>query len=155
MILYTQGVNIFLKRKIKNLFDLALFKTNNVSNVEVGLKFVSEEEIKDLNKEKRNIDKVTDVLSFPMTEIKAGEKIEKYKEDFFENIYLGDIAICTKKAKEQAKEYGHSYKREVCFLALHGFLHILGYDHMTKDEEEVMMNLANKILENANIRREK
>jgi len=153
MKLYTQGINPLLKSKIKRVFELALKETQNVDNIEVGLKFVSEEEIKNLNKTNRNVDKVTDVLSFPMTEIKPGEKIEEYKEDLFENVYLGDIAICTKRAREQAKEYRHSYTREICFLALHGFLHILGYDHMTKEDEEVMMALAKKILNQANIRR--
>ena len=155
MIIYTKKVNFLLKKKIKKLFELTLKETKNTKDIEVGLNFVSEEEIKRLNKENRNIDKVTDVLSFPMTEIKVGEKIEDYKESLFQNVYLGDIAICTKRAREQAREYGHSFCREVCFLALHVFLHIMGYDHMTQEDEKVMMALANKILYKANIRRGK
>ena len=155
MIIYTKKVNFLLKKKIKKLFELTLKETKNTKDIEVGLNFVSEEEIKRLNKDNRNIDKVTDVLSFPMTEIKVGEKIDDYKESLFQNVYLGDIAICTKRAREQAREYGHSFCREVCFLALHGFLHIMGYDHMTQEDEKVMMALANKILYKANIRRGK
>lgn len=155
MKLYTKNVNFLIKRKIQKLFNLALNYTQNIENIEVSLNFVSEEEIKKLNNEHRQIDKVTDVLSFPMTEIKQGEKIEKYKEDFFDSVYLGDIAICIKRAREQAKEYGHSYQRELCFLALHGFLHIMGYDHMTKEDEKVMMTLAEKILEEAGLGRNK
>ena len=155
MKLYTKRVNIFTRKKIKHLFDLALEETANVNDVEVSLCFVGETEIKKLNKEKRNIDKVTDVLSFPMTEIKAGEKIENYRDNFLGNIYLGDIAICTKRAREQAKEFGHSYTRELCFLALHGLLHIMGYDHMTKKDEKEMMDLSEKILQKAGYRRGK
>ena len=103
MIIYTKKVNFLLKKKIKKLFELTLKETKNTKDIEVGLNFVSEEEIKRLNKENRNIDKVTDVLSFPMTEIKVGEKIEDYKESLFQNVYLGDIAICTKRAREQAR----------------------------------------------------
>lgn len=153
MKLYTEKVSFFTKKKIEKLFKIALLETDNTQDIEVSLRFVDEEEIKRLNKEKRNIDKVTDVLSFPMTEIKCGEKIENYRDEFLGNIYLGDIAICTKRAKEQAKEYKHSYQREICFLALHGFLHIMGYDHMTKEDESIMMPLAEEILKKADIRR--
>lgn len=155
MKLYTRKVNFFTKRKILKIFEIALRKTGNISDIEVSLSFVDEDEIRRLNKEKRNIDKVTDVLSFPMTEIKAGEKIESFRDDFLGNIYLGDIAICTKRAKEQAKEYGHSFGREICFLALHGLLHIMGYDHMTKKDEKVMMGLAEDILKEVNMGRKK
>ena len=155
MKLYTKRVNILTKKKIKRLFDLALDETENVKDIEFSLFFVSEAEIKKLNREKRDVDKVTDVLSFPMTEIRAGEKIENYRDNFLGNIYLGDIAICTKRAREQAKEYGHSYSRELCFLALHGLLHIMGYDHMTKKDEKEMMDLSEKILQKAGYRREK
>lgn len=155
MKLYTRKVNFFTKRKILKIFEIALRKTGNISDIEVSLSFVDEDEIRRLNKEKRNIDKVTDVLSFPMTEIKAGERIENFRDDFLGNIYLGDIAICTKRAKEQAKEYGHSFRREICFLALHGLLHIMGYDHMTKKDEKVMMGLAEDILKEVNMGRKK
>ena len=80
-------------------------------------------------------------------------KIEDYSDGFFKVIYLGDIAICTKRAREQAREYNHSYKREVCFLALHGFLHIMGYDHIEKEDEKEMMSLAEKILKKVNLGR--
>jgi len=66
---------------------------------------------------------------------------------------LGDIAICRKLAKEQAKSFGHSFKREVCFLALHGFLHILGFDHLTEDDENEMNQISEKILNVNKIRR--
>ena len=95
--------------------------------------------IKEYNKNYRNIDKETDVLSFPSDE--EGE--------------LGDIIISIDRAKDQAKEYGHSLKRELSFLLCHGILHCLGFDHQTKDEEEVMFSLQEKILDECGIRRTK
>lgn len=141
---------IFLKRKLNKIFSRALEMTDNViPNVSVGVKFVSGEEIKNLNNQFRGVDKVTDVLSFPMLNIKAGQKIVSVIDEFDQidgEIYLGDIVICKEKINSQAKEFGHSKKRELCYLALHSFLHLLGYDHMTADEEKEMFDLAEKII---------
>ena len=102
------------------------------------------EKIKQLNKEYRNVDKVTDVLSFPlMTE-------DDFNDDFID---LGDIVICKEVAKLQAKKYNHSYIREVCFLSLHGLLHLLGYDHIEKDEEKIMTDLQKEILQDLKVNR--
>ena len=155
MNVYTKKVCFCLKRKLRKIFETALDVLGQASNVGVSVCFVDEKEIQRLNKEFRNVDKVTDVLSFPSTNIIAGEKVEKFKDPLFDEVYVGDIAICVKKAKQQAKEFGHSYKREVCFLALHGFLHLLGYDHIEKKDEKVMMGIAEKVLEKENIRRKK
>lgn len=146
---------LIFKRKIKKIFDLALKECEIKEDVAVNVFFVSEKEIKRLNKEHRDIDKITDVLSFPMLEIKPEDNLENFKDDLFKEIFLGDIAICTNRAKQQAKEYGHSFKREVCFLALHGLLHLLGYDHIKKQDETKMMSLAETILKKSGIRRNK
>ena len=146
---------LIFKRKIKKIFDLALKECEIKEDVAVNVFFVSEKEIKSLNKEHRDIDKITDVLSFPMLEIKPGDNLENFKDDLFKEIFLGDIAICINRAKQQAKEYGHSFKREVCFLALHGLLHLLGYDHIKKQDETKMMSLAETILKKSGIRRNK
>lgn len=146
---------LIFKRKIKKIFDLALKECEIKEDVAVNVFFVSEKEIRRLNKEHRDIDKITDVLSFPMLEIKPGDNLENFKDDLFKEIFLGDIAICTNRAKQQAKEYGHSFKREVCFLALHGLLHLLGYDHIKKQDETKMMSLAETILKKSGIRRNK
>lgn len=146
---------LIFKRKIKKIFDLALKECEIKEDVAVNVFFVSEKEIKSLNKEHRDIDKITDVLSFPMLEIKAGDNLENFKDDLFKEIFLGDIAICINRAKQQAKEYGHSFKREVCFLALHGLLHLLGYDHIKKQDETKMMSLAETILKKSGVRRNK
>lgn len=121
------------------------------------LNFVTEEEIKELNRNFRGIDKVTDVLSFPYTEVKNGEviKAEDYEDEIEDGeLLIGSVAICLKRAEEQAKEYGHSLKREVFYLALHGILHCFGFDHIEKEDEEVMTALAEKIMDKLDVKRE-
>jgi len=108
-----------------------------------NLIFVTEEEIKEINKEYRNIDKVTDVISF-------AEIDDQNRYDFNS---LGDIFICVKRAYEQADEYDHSPSREFAFLAVHGYLHLCGFDHMTKEDEEVMFKIQDDILNKAGIKR--
>lgn len=101
-------------------------------NAELTIKFVSSFEIKRLNNNFRSINKVTDVLSFPATNTKAGEKIDPSEE------YLGDMAICLRRAKSQAKQYGNTTKQEVKKLIIHSILHMLGYDHIL-DEDYLIM----------------
>ena len=96
------------------------------------------EEIQRLNASYRNIDRVTDVLTFPAWE---GDAILCPPDG-----YLGDIAICFERAEEQAKEYGHSLERELAFLSVHGALHLLGYDHMQPDDEKKMFAKQDEIL---------
>ena len=118
-------------------------------DVSVSINFVSDEEIQRLNREFRNIDKVTDVLSFPNLNKTPNEKLKKFRKlaDFDTNLlFLGDIVISKKVAKKQAREYEHSLKREVCFLALHGFLHLLGFDHIKEEDENIMTKLQSKVL---------
>ena len=120
-------------------------KHENVNHAIFNIIFVGEEDIHELNREYRNVDRVTDVISFAL-------------EDYDDMIYgdirmLGDIYICIPQMKRQAVEYGHSEKRELSFLAVHGLLHLLGYDHMTKEDEEVMFGLQDLILNGANITR--
>ena len=137
------------KKKIENLYEVAgEFLKEDFSKVCVSVNFVSEKEIKELNKKFRDIDKVTDVLSFPNLDKKPEQKLTEFESEVVDDcLLLGDIVICKKQAKRQAKEYGHSNKREVCFLALHGLLHLLGYDHIEKNDEKVMQSTAEKILQ--------
>lgn len=105
--------------------------------------FISDEEIHEMNLKYRGIDRPTDVISFALNDS---------KDEFECKIkVLGDIYISIPRMKEQAKEYGHSEKRELSFLTIHGLLHLLGYDHMTEDEEKVMFNLQKEVLNDANI----
>lgn len=112
--------------------------------------FADEEEIRRLNRELRNTDAVTDVLSFPSLDNIRGVKLKKadFPADIDEedNLFLGSIAICVKRAKEQAEEYGHSYNRELHYLATHGLWHLLGYDHMNEEDKPQMREKEEKIL---------
>lgn len=139
--------------EISNCFSLP-------ENIEVNLTFVSEKRIKDLNNSTRNINKVTDVLSYPYTELKVGEKldIDDYKlyVDMETGLLsFGDIYICSKRAEQQAEEYGHSLKREICFLFCHGMLHCCGYDHIIEKDAKIMEEMQNKILTKLGITRSK
>ena len=144
------------RRLLKKLFARALILTgNDLENISVGIRFANEEEIQDLNRQHRQVDKVTDVLSFPMLDIREGQQLSDFDAERSPNgeLCLGDIVLCPKRAKEQAKELGHSFKRELAFLIVHGFLHLLGYDHMEKEEEARMMGLTENILLNFGLER--
>ena len=120
------------------------FKVLNLSfDPVVSVSFIDNEKIHKINKEYRKIDRPTDVISFAFLDNEDREK--EYASGM--PVILGDIYISLDKADEQAKEYGHSMKRELCFLFVHGLLHLLGYDHMTKEDEEIMFPLQDKILE--------
>ncbi len=118
---------------IKNTLEYESFS----DNVEVSITFVDNDEIKSLNKRFRNIDKATDVLSFPL--IDDFENIDKGNI-----IFLGDIVISVDKSVEQAHTYGHTVRREITFLIIHSMLHLLGYDHMTEVEEKEMIGKQNE-----------
>ena len=106
---------------------------------------VDDEEIHEINRTYRNVDRPTDVISFPSEE---GEHIAEIPDGF-----LGDIIISIPRAQAQAEEYGHSFRRELSFLAVHGTLHLLGYDHMTDEEAKVMFGLQEDILKEMGIQR--
>lgn len=118
--------------------------------VEVSCSFVSAEEIRRLNREYRDTDKVTDVLSFPQYETKK-ELIEVM--DMTGVAELGDVVICMERAKEQAEEFGHPLKREVIYLFVHSILHLLGYDHMEEDDKKVMRSREEEIMNEIGITR--
>ncbi len=124
-------------------------------NCEISVMFCDNERIKRLNRNHRSIDRVTDVLSFPLFEYnEAGEIIED-ELDFNPNgeVLLGDIVISLERAAEQAEEYGHSFQREVGFLTVHSMLHLFGYDHMTPEDEEDMLEYQREILEEMGLTR--
>lgn len=129
------------------LYDVleAALKHEKVQNAIFSIVFMEDEEIHEMNKEYRGVDRVTDVISFAF-------------EDNNDLVYndirmLGDIFICIPQMKRQAQEYGHSEKRELSFLAVHGILHLLGYDHMNEQDEKVMFELQELILDGQNIKR--
>ena len=103
--------------------------------------YVTPEQIHEINRDYRGVDRATDVISFAMQDDMSNVLIE---EDSFE---LGDIFINVEAIRQQAKAYGHSIRREACFLFCHGLLHLMGYDHMTKEDEVVMFGLQDEILD--------
>lgn len=123
------------QKYLEPILDKTLKKVGHNSNVEVSVVMVNDDTIHEYNKNYRNIDRPTDVLSFV-----DGEEIDGV-------LSLGDIIISVDKVRSQAEDYGHSLKREYCFLVAHGFLHLLGYDHETKEEEEEMTRLQKEILD--------
>lgn len=142
-----RNIGIFneTQEKVENLEILEPLLTyalevENVDNLEFNVIIINNEEIHKINKEYRGIDRPTDVISFAL---------EDYKDIKYENDYrvLGDIYISIDKVREQAKEYVHSEKRELAFLAVHGLLHLLGYDHMEKEDEKVMFSKQELILD--------
>lgn len=138
-------VNVdFDYRYLNDVIEL-LLKHEQIKNAYFSIIFVDDKEIKRINKEYRGIDKVTDVISFAL-------------EDMSDNInndirILGDIYICIPRMLEQATYYGHSIKRELSFLTVHGMLHLLGYDHMKEEDEKVMFGLQELVLNEAGIKR--
>jgi probable rRNA maturation factor len=137
---------------IEQLLKHAAEKEGITKETEISLTFVTNEEIREINREYRGKDSPTDVISFAMEEQGEGE-IEIIGEESMPNV-LGDIIISIERAKEQAEEYGHSYKRELGFLTVHGFLHLLGYDHMNEEDEKEMFGKQDEILHSFGLRRE-
>ena len=136
------------KYNFKKVAKAVYNQLGQTAKLKLELSFVTEEEIKRLNREFRNIDAVTDVLSFPTLDGVRGTIITA--QDFPMDItggrvMLGSIAICEKRAEEQAVTYGHSKEREIYYLALHGMLHLFGYDHMT-EEDKLQMRTIEKII---------
>jgi len=117
-------------------------------NLYINIVLTNPERIRDINKEQRQIDKETDVLSFPMFE---KEEIENIIDDQFD--VLGDIVISLEKVKGQAIEYGHSFERELAYMVVHGFYHLMGYDHMVEEDKIKMREKEENILNKLEIKR--
>lgn len=128
---------------LKQLLEYAL-KRENLDNVEFDIIFVNNDKIHEINKNYRGVDRPTDVISFALEDNKTIE---------LDHRLLGDIYISIDKAHEQALEYGHSFKRELSFLSIHGLLHLLGYDHMKEEDEKVMFKKQDDILNEFGITR--
>ncbi|MFB1050780.1 rRNA maturation RNase YbeY [Paraliobacillus sp. JSM ZJ581] len=128
---------------IQRLISFAAERENITQEAEISINFVDNREIQIINRNYRQIDRPTDVISFALEETGEGE-IKIIGEDL--PIILGDIVISIDMAKEQADQYNHSLERELGFLALHGFLHLLGYDHMNENDEKAMFTRQEELL---------
>lgn len=128
--------------------DLALeAECIDTDRSEISVTFVDMEEIHQLNLDYRQVDRPTDVLSFPQF-----DDLNDLPEDG--EIALGDVVICAEKAKEQAEEFGHSFERELLYLFVHSVLHLLGYDHMDEDEKAVMRRREEELMKQIGLARE-
>ncbi len=135
-----EKISYKLKRLVRRSVIYSLDHEGFFNNAEVSVTFTDNEGICKLNSEYRNIDKPTDVLSFPLTDFEGGEEPPADEEV----ASLGDIVISLERAKEQANEFGHSFEREVAFLTVHSMLHLLGYDHVNSEEEDKEMRKKQK-----------
>lgn len=133
------------------VFDILQFAADYLKleeGTEMSVTFTDNERIREINREYRDKDQATDVISFALEELGEGEtEIDWGELEVEVPRNLGDIIISTEKAEEQAASYGHTKEREVGFLAVHGLLHLLGYDHMEKEEEKVMFGLQKEVLD--------
>lgn len=148
--------NIDITDDIKNIIVSCIDKALDMEKFDikamVSIALVDNPGIRKVNLEYRDVDKDTDVLSFPMLELKPGHRdlnIDDFKDDAEPDsgaVILGDIMISMEKVQEQSQEYGHSFGRELGFLVVHGILHLLGYDHMEQDDKDIMRSREEAIL---------
>lgn len=129
------------KKDFEEVLNRACKVLNRKQDWSLSVIYVTPEQIHEINRDYRGVDRATDVISFAMQDDMSNVLIE---EDSFE---LGDIFINVEAIRQQAKAYGHSIRREACFLFCHGLLHLMGYDHMTKEDEVVMFGLQDEILD--------
>ncbi|MGE7182864.1 rRNA maturation RNase YbeY [Peribacillus sp. NPDC006672] len=147
----TNEVTEEAQRLVESILQFAAKKENIEKDTELSVTFVDNERIREINKEYRHKDSATDVISFALEEM-GEDEVEIVGAEMPR--MLGDIIISIERTKEQAEEYGHSFDRELGFLALHGFLHLLGFDHMNEEDEKEMFTKQKEILEEYGLSRE-
>ena len=140
-----------IEKVVKKCFEEE--KIENL-NLYISIILTNPEEIRKLNKEYRNIDKETDVLSFPMFEKSEIDQIVLKQEKMLVRETIGDIVISIQQVEKQAKEYEHSFERELSYMIVHGFYHLMGYDHIEEKDKKIMRPKEEKILNELKILRE-
>ena len=158
IILENNQDKLAIEDDIRETIERVILKTLEVENckfdAQVSVTIVDLAEIRRINRDMRNIDSETDVLSFPMLEFDENRNMIEDDYDLDDGkLLLGDIVICAERAKSQAEEYGHSFLREIAFLTVHSMLHLLGYDHMEDEEEKEMFSRQEDILNILGIKR--
>ncbi|MCY8919204.1 rRNA maturation RNase YbeY [Bacillus atrophaeus] len=146
----TESVAEEMLKEVEKLLQYAAEREGVQDQAEVSVTIVTNDEIQQINKEYRGKDTPTDVISFALEE-EGEDEVEIVGAEM--PPVLGDIIISADRTREQAEEYGHSFLRELGFLAVHGFLHLLGYDHMTKEQEEEMFTKQKDLLDNYGLTR--
>lgn len=158
----TSEISVLIETLYEQTITLQpLAKTLQAQSVQpaVTVYYVSPAKIRQINAQTRQLDQVTDVLSFPMLELKSGRLLGKISNSDLTfdqqgtQLQLGDVVICLQRAQQQAKQYQHSFEREVGFLAVHGFLHLLGFDHDTPAREKEMQKYQRQILNGVGLTR--
>jgi len=152
--------DIYETSHVEDIIKEVIYKAFEISNInyncQVSVTLVDNEQIREINKTYRNIDLPTDVLSFPLISYDEGKHLDDLFEEEVKNIevvdidtgelVVGDIIISLEKAYSQSQEYGHSYEREIAYLAVHGMLHLMGYDHERESDKVVMRQKEEEIL---------
>ena len=136
-----RGIKTFaLASKLRHTVKTALEAEGVALTCEINILLTDDEGIREVNRDMREIDRATDVLSFPMFNLAPGEHPEEWDADPDSGpVPLGDMCISVERARAQAEEYGHSFEREICYLAVHSVLHLLGYDHLDEGEMKKQM----------------
>lgn len=135
------------KKKVEQISRLALERRNiAIGNFYIGIGIVSKESIRNTNKESRDIDKVTDVLSFPMYEVKELQELANKTKENKDQVAIGDIVICLEKVEEQSVEYETGVEREILYMITHGMCHLMGYDHEDLKDKDIMREAEEDIL---------
>ncbi len=150
-----------LENLIKDVIEYTLKEEKLFIDNEVSVIFIDNEEIREINLKQRGINKITDVLSFPMLHYPSNKVFKdayvNYEFDqsdiYDERLVIGDVALSLEKAKEQSEEFGHSFIRECAYLTVHSMLHLLGYDHMEEGQKNIMRTREEEILNSFKISR--
>ena len=146
MKLVISGMSLREKVWSWQIIKKAIKRLGQPQNIQISLSMIDKKTMQNLNLKSRKIDSVTDVLSFPTLDLKAGEIIDIKKEISFDNhIFLGDVVLCKDQIKKQAKDFGLGYKYEMQKMILHSLLHLLGYDHIEEEDYKLMQDVENKI----------
>lgn len=143
------GENLDIRKDLEKVIrEVLKLEEIDESKCEISLSLVDSETIHRLNKEYRGVDRPTDVLSFPIEDFFNEDKDSILKKD---HLMLGDVIICFDIARKQAKDLGHSFKREIIYLTCHSILHLLGYDHMEDDDKRLMRSREKEVMKNLGV----
>lgn len=143
------GENLDIRKDLEKVIrEVLKLEEIDESKCEISLSLVDSKTIHRLNQEYRGVDRPTDVLSFPIEDFFNEDKKEILKKD---HLMLGDVIICLDIARKQAKDLGHSFKREIIYLTCHSILHLLGYDHMEDDDKRLMRSREKEVMKNLGV----
>ena len=156
MVMYTNEQTMFetdgnIQKIMQQCVEETMKNHGITDDVEVSVLFTDDAGIRKINSETRNIDKETDVLSFPQYETDVPGVIQK--DNGYPLLVLGDVVLNLQRAEAQAQEYGHAFEREVGYLCVHSLLHLLGYDHMQEKDKQIMRKKEEEILQAIDLRR--